>query len=109
LPGTSKETACKSTYRFRKLKNRVLRKVFRSKGTRAIGRWRKLYTEVLHGLYSLSNIIRVIRLRRRRWMENVAVWKRRGIHAGLWRGNLKERNHLEGLEVDERIILEFTF
>jgi hypothetical protein len=76
LPGTSEDTACKSTYKFRKLKNRVLRKVFRSKGTRAIGRWRKLYIEVLHGLYSSSNIIRVIRLRRRRWMENVAAWKR---------------------------------
>jgi hypothetical protein len=39
-------------------------------------------------------------------MENDAAWKRREIHVGFWRGNLKERNHLEGLGVDDRIILE---
>ena len=39
-------------------------------------------------------------------MQNVAAWKRGEIHAGFWRGNLMERNHLEGLGVDERIILE---
>ena len=52
------------------LRNRVLKKVFRSKGTGAMGRWRKFYIEELHGLYSSSDIIRVIVLRRRRWMEN---------------------------------------
>jgi hypothetical protein len=72
LPGTSEATACKPThevglpYRFRMLKNTVLRKVFRSKGKGAMERWRKLYIEELHGLYSSSCIIRVIRLRRRR-------------------------------------------
>ena len=25
---------------------------------------------------------------------------------GFWRGNLKERDHLEGLDIDERIILK---
>jgi len=65
----------------------------------------ELYIEELHGLYSSSFITGVIKLRRRRWMENVAAWKRRGV----WRGNLKERNHLEGLGVDERVILKWIF
>jgi hypothetical protein len=35
------------------------------------GRWRKLYNEKLHNLYS-SNIIRVTKLRRNTWVEHVA-------------------------------------
>ena len=42
-------------------------------------------------------------------MENAAAWKRRKIQAGFWRENLKERNHLEDLRVDERIILKWIF
>ena len=65
------------------LKSRVLRKVFRSEVKGAMRRCRKLYIEELHGLYFSSNIIRVITLRRRRWLESVAAWKRREIHAGF--------------------------
>jgi len=90
LPGASEATAGESSthavglpYRFKMLKSRVLRKLFRSEGKGAMRRCRKLYIEELHGLYSSSNIIRVIRLTRRRWMESVAAWKRREIHAGF--------------------------
>jgi hypothetical protein len=34
--------------------------------------------------------------------------KRQG-RAGLWKGNLKERKHLEGPDVDGRIILKWIF
>jgi hypothetical protein len=29
------------------------------------------------------------------------------LHTGFWWGNLKEENHFEDLDVDERIILKF--
>jgi hypothetical protein len=36
------------------------------------GGWRKLHNEELHGLYSLSSIVRVIKARRMRWAGHVA-------------------------------------
>jgi hypothetical protein len=36
------------------------------------GDWRKLHNEELHGLYSSSSIIRVIKARRMRWAGHVA-------------------------------------
>jgi hypothetical protein len=42
------------------------------------GDWRKLHNEELHNLYSLLNIIRMIKSRRMRWVGHVARmgWKR---------------------------------
>jgi hypothetical protein len=37
-----------------------------------MGEWRKLHNEELHNLYSLPNIIRMIKSRRMRWAEHVA-------------------------------------
>jgi hypothetical protein len=36
------------------------------------------------------------------------VWERGGMHVGFCWGNLSERDHLEDLGVDGRIILEWT-
>jgi hypothetical protein len=36
------------------------------------GGWRKLHNEELHGLYSSSGIVRVIKARRMRWAGHVA-------------------------------------
>ena len=36
------------------------------------GEWRKLHNEELNELYSLPNIVRVIKSRRMRWAEHVA-------------------------------------
>jgi len=33
------------------------------------------------------------------------VWGTREVHAGFWWGNIEERDHLECLDIDERIIL----
>jgi hypothetical protein len=52
--------------------NRVLRKIFGSKGDEATGEWRRLHSEELNDLYSSSNIIRVIKSRRMRWAGHVA-------------------------------------
>ena len=47
--------------------NRVLRRVFGPKRDEAIGEWRKLHNEELSDLYSLPNIVRVVKSRRMRW------------------------------------------
>jgi hypothetical protein len=41
--------------------NRVLRRIFGPKRDEITGEWRKLHNEVLNGLYSLPNIVRVIK------------------------------------------------
>jgi hypothetical protein len=51
-------------HRLRMLENRVLRKIFTSKWEELTGHWRKLHSEELHDLYSLPNIIQVIKSRR---------------------------------------------
>jgi hypothetical protein len=37
------------------------------------GSWRKLHNDELHSLYSSPNIVRVIKSRRMRWAEHVAL------------------------------------
>jgi hypothetical protein len=53
--------------------NRVLRRIFEPKRDEVMGGWKKLHNEVLHDLYSLTSIIRIIKSRRRmRWAGYVA-------------------------------------
>jgi hypothetical protein len=52
--------------------NRVLRRIFGPKMDALTGEWRKLHNEELNGLYSLPNIVRVIKSRRMRWAGHVA-------------------------------------
>ena len=62
--------------------NRVLR-VFGPKRDEVTGEWRKLHEE-LRGLYSLPNIMRVVKSRRMRWAGHVArMGKGRGVHRVL--------------------------
>ena len=44
--------------------NRVLKRVFGHKGDEVTGEWRKLHNEELSDLYSLPNIVRVVKSRR---------------------------------------------
>jgi hypothetical protein len=46
------------------------------------GSWRKLHNDGLHNLYSLQNIVRVIKSRRMRWARHVA---RMGDGRGVYR------------------------
>jgi hypothetical protein len=63
-------------HRLRGFGNRVLRRTDRS--------WRKLHNDELHNLYSLPNIIRVIKARRMRWAGHVArMGERRGVYRVL--------------------------
>jgi len=49
-----------------------------------IGEWRKLHIEELNDLYSLPNIVRVIKWRRMRWAGHVArMGERRAVYRVL--------------------------
>jgi hypothetical protein len=49
--------------RLRVFENRVLRSVFGSKRDEVTGEWGKLHNEELNDLYSLPNIVRVVKSR----------------------------------------------
>jgi len=76
--------------RLRVFENMVLRRVFGSKRDEVIGEWRKLHNEELSHLYSLPNIVRVVKSRRMRWPGH--VWGRGEVYTGFWWGNLRERD-----------------
>jgi len=64
--------------------NRVLRRVFGRKRIEVTGAWRKLHNEELNDLYSLPNIVRVVKSRRMRWAGHVArMGEDRGVHRVL--------------------------
>ena len=50
----------------------MLRRVFWPKRDEVTGEWRKLHNEDLSDLYSLPNIVQVVKLRRVRWAGHVA-------------------------------------
>jgi len=52
--------------RLRVFENRVLMRIFGPKRDEVRGEWRKLHNEELRDLYSLSNIVRVVKSRRMR-------------------------------------------
>ena len=57
--------------RLRVFENRLLRRVFGPKRDEVTGEWRKLRNEELSDLYSLPNILRVVKSRRMRWAGHV--------------------------------------
>jgi hypothetical protein len=68
-------------HRLRVFENRVLRKIFGLKREEDRS-WRKLHNDELHSLYSSSNIVRVIKSRKMRWVGHVA---RMGEGRGVYR------------------------
>ena len=68
----------------RVFENRVLRRVFGPNRDEVTWEWRKLHNEELNDLYSLPNIVRVLKSRRMRWAEHVAgMGEYRGVHRVL--------------------------
>jgi len=53
--------------------NSVLRRIFRPQREEVAGHWRRLPNEKLCSLYASLNIIRAIKLRKIRWMEQVMI------------------------------------
>jgi hypothetical protein len=62
----------KEERRLRVFENGVLRRIFGPKRDEVTRDWRKLHNEELNGLYSLPNILRVIKSRRMSWAGHVA-------------------------------------
>jgi len=60
-----------------------LRRVFGSKRVEVTGEWRKLHNKELSDLYSLPNIVRVVKSRRMRWAGHVARMGWRVVHRVL--------------------------
>jgi len=64
--------------------NRVLRRVLGPKRDDVTGEWRKLHNEEISDLYSLPNIVRVVKSRRMRLVRHVAsMGEGRGVHRVL--------------------------
>ena len=61
----------------------MLMRIFGSKGGEVTGEWRKLHNEEVRDLYSLPNILRVIKSRRMRWAGHVARMGRREVCTGF--------------------------
>jgi hypothetical protein len=56
--------ALREERRLRVFENSVLRRIFGPKRDEVIGEWRKLNDEKVNDLYSLPNIVRVVKSRR---------------------------------------------
>ena len=94
--------------RLRVFENRVLRRVFGPKRDET-GEWRKLHNEELNDLYSLPNIVRVVKSRRIGWAGHVArMGEDRGVHRALVR-KPEGKSHWGDQDVDGRIILIWIF
>ena len=64
--------------------NRVLRRISGPKRDEITWEWRKLNNEEFSDLYSLPNIVLVVKLRRMRWAGHVAhMGEGRGVHRVL--------------------------
>jgi hypothetical protein len=77
---------------------RELRRIFGFKRKEVIGRWRKLHNEKLHNLYSTTNMITMIKLRK-------TILAGRGTCVGEIR-NFKGREYFTDLRLDGRAILK---
>jgi hypothetical protein len=68
----------------RVFESRVLRRVFGPKRDEVKGEWRKVHNEELNDLYSLPNIVRVVKSKRIIWAGLVArMEEERGVHRVL--------------------------
>ena len=94
----------KEESRLNVFESRVLRRIFGPKRDEITSEWRKLPNEELNDLYSSPNIFRASNQEEWEGRGVLHVWGRGEVHTGFLWGNLRERDHLEELGVDRRII-----
>jgi len=82
--------------------NRVLRKILGSKRNEVPGDSMRLHNEQLYEMCYSPNIAQLIKSRMR-WEMHLAHMEGE-MHTGIWWGNEKERDHLEDLGTDGRIL-----
>ena len=95
--------------RLRVFENRVLRRVFGPKRDEVTRGWRKLHNEELRDLYSLPNIVRVVKSTKMRLAGHVARMGEGRVVQSVLVGNLRERDHWVDPDIDGRIILRWIF
>ena len=78
------------------IENTVLGMICGPERDEVTGEWSKIHKEELNDLYSLSKIIRVIKLRRMRWRGMWHALGRGDVCTGFWCANLRERERLLG-------------
>ena len=83
-----------------------IRRIFGPKRDVVTGEWRKLHRDELNDLHCSPNIVRVIKSRRKFWAGHLTRKGRVEVCTWYWWGSLREKNHLEDLGLDERIILK---
>ena len=88
--------------------NRVLRRIFGPKRDEVTGEWRKLHNEELNDLYSLPNIVRVIKSRMKWAGHSARMVESRGVYRVVV-GKPEGKNHLEDRGLVGRIILSWIF
>jgi hypothetical protein len=81
-------------------------RVLRPKRDEVTGEWRTLHNEELNDLYSLPNIVRVVKSR---IMRLVGLVARVGEERGCWWGKMRGRGRWGDPDVDGRIILRWIF
>jgi hypothetical protein len=95
--------------RLRVFENMVLRRVFGPKREEVTEEWRKQHNEELNDLYSLPNIVRVVKSRRMRWSGHLTrMGEDRVVHRMLV-GKPEGKRPVGNQDVDGRIILRGIF
>jgi hypothetical protein len=84
----------------------ALRRIFRPKRDEVTGEWRKLHNEELHNLYSLPNIIRMIKSMRMRWAVCVARMGKTRKSCRISVGKPEGKNYQEDQDVGGWTILK---
>jgi hypothetical protein len=102
---THTHTHTKGKNRLTVSENNVLRTVFGPTREEVVRGCRRLHTAELHNMYTTPNI-RVIKLRRMRWVGHVVCMGEMRNAYNILVENLKGRDRLKELGIVERIILE---
>jgi hypothetical protein len=95
----------KAEHRLTVFGNRALRGWFGPERQEITGCWRKLHDVEFYNLFSLSDIIRVMKSRRMRWVGHVA---RMGVMINGYIYLARKLDRLEYLGVDGRILLKLS-